>query len=147
MVIDYNNIIHAIHLFAAIKPVTMLWILPRSPDFDQSTVYESNATGKVGIMEAKAYLSNSSGHLISSLKAQLIEVAMKTWSSIIEDLAQFHRKPSKVVVESCLRYSTKPRRHCSGVNLDGRLGKIRRSPLDRALAIIVGSFLVTVRGR
>ena len=58
--------------------------------------------GKVGIIEAKACLSNSSRHLISSLKAQLIEVAMNTWSSMTKDLAQFHKKPSKVAVESCL---------------------------------------------
>ena len=97
---------------------------------------------KVGIMEAKACLSNLSDHLISSLKAQLIELTMKTWSSITEDLAQFHRKSGKAIVESCLKYSTKLRRRYSGVNLNGRPGKIQRSSVDCALTIIVGQMMV-----
>ena len=94
--------------------------------------------GNPGTIEAKAGLSITSGHLISSLKAQLTQLAIKTRSLVSEVYDQFHKKLGNATVGSCFIYNKKPSNRCSELNLDGCPDKTRATLVDLAWAMIVG---------
>jgi len=44
MVVHRHYVVHAIHFFPPMKPISMGWIVPRLKNFDENTINKSNAT-------------------------------------------------------------------------------------------------------
>jgi hypothetical protein len=44
MVVRHHYVVHAIHFFPPMKPISMGWIIPRLKNFDENTINKSNAT-------------------------------------------------------------------------------------------------------
>jgi hypothetical protein len=68
---------------------------------------------------------------------ELMQDEIKMTSSFITIFLQFHRNASYLVTLLCLIYNMKLRKHCSGVNLDGRLEMWCGSQVDLTWPMMV----------
>jgi len=132
LVVNNDHVVHQVDFFL---PLNQVWCVTLFQRLRVSTKVPSMnlmQDGRSQIPLARVTLSLTINHWISFAIPSLMHDKMNITSSQIEILDQFHMNASCMVTLSCLKYSTKFKRHCFSVNLHGRPKSLQTSSVNLA---------------